>query len=68
VAYLQRLRVEEAKRLLERTDAPVDDVCVRAGYDEAAAFRRVFKRVTSLTPAAYRRKFQLPPNARGATR
>ena len=68
VAYLQRLRVEEAKRLLERTDAPVDDVCVRVGYDEAAAFRRVFKRVTSLTPAAYRRKFQLPPNAGGAAR
>ncbi len=59
-AYLQRLRVEAAKQLLERTDASVDDVCVRVGYDEAAAFRRVFKRITSLTPAAYRRKFQLP--------
>lgn len=66
VAYLQRLRVEEAKRLLERTDAPVDDICLRVGYDEAAAFRRVFKRVTGLTPAAYRRKFQLAPAAGGA--
>ncbi len=40
---------------------------MRVGYDEAAAFRRVFKRLTELTPAAYRRKFQLPPSARGAT-
>jgi len=67
MAYLQRLRVEEAKRLLERTDASIEDVCLHVGYDEAAAFRRVFKRVTSLTPAAYRRKFRLPPSASGAT-
>jgi len=58
---VQLLRVEEAKRRLERTDAPVDRVAWAVGYEDAAAFRRVFRRVTRMTPGAYRRKFRVPP-------
>jgi transcriptional regulator GlxA family with amidase domain len=60
LAYVQRLRVEDAKRRLERTDASVDDVSWRVGYEDAAFFRRLFKRTTGLTPAAYRRRFRIP--------
>ncbi|MDR5863181.1 helix-turn-helix domain-containing protein [Halomonas campisalis] len=60
VHYLQQLRVEEAKRLLESTDEPVDDISWRVGYEEAAAFRRVFKRITRLSPGEFRRKFHYP--------
>lgn len=60
IDYVQRLRVEKAKRLLERTDTPVDEVGFQAGYMEPAAFRRVFKRITHLTPGEYRRRFRTP--------
>ncbi len=61
--YLQHLRVEEAKRLLERTDHPVEVISWDVGYEEPAAFRRVFKRLTSLSPGEYRRKFCVPVRA-----
>jgi len=60
LAYVQRLRIEDAKRRLERTDASVDDVSWRVGYEDPAFFRRLFKRVTGLTPGAYRKRFRMP--------
>jgi transcriptional regulator GlxA family with amidase domain len=71
IAYVQRLRVEEAKRRLERTDASIDDVSWSVGYEDPAFFRRLFKRVTHMTPGDYRRKFRLPDFVRpeaGASR
>ena len=60
IAYVQRLRVEDAKRRLERTDAPIDEISWRVGYEDAAFFRRLFRRVTGLAPGAYRKRFQVP--------
>ncbi len=57
---MQRLRVEDAKRRLEVSDTPVDDISYSIGYEEPAFFRRLFKRTTGLTPSAYRRKFRAP--------
>lgn len=64
IAYVQRLRIEDAKRRLERTSAPVDEISWRVGYEDAAFFRRLFKRVTGLTPGAYRKRFRIPEFAR----
>jgi transcriptional regulator GlxA family with amidase domain len=64
IAYVQRLRIEDAKRRLERTDASVDDISWRVGYEDAAFFRRLFKRTTGLSPAAYRKRFRIPDFAR----
>lgn len=64
IDYVQRLRVEDAKRRLERTDAPVDEISWRVGYEDAAFFRRLFKRTTGMAPGAYRRRFQIPEFAR----
>lgn len=64
IAYVQRLRIEDAKRRLERTVAPVDEIGWRVGYEDAAFFRRLFKRVTGLTPGAYRKRFSMPDFAR----
>jgi transcriptional regulator GlxA family with amidase domain len=61
LAYVQQLRVEEAKRRLERTRAPIDEIGWRVGYEDPAFFRRLFKRVTGVTPGHYRRQFQIPP-------
>ena len=64
IAYVQRLRIEDAKRRLERTDASVDEISWRVGYEDAAFFRRLFKRITGLAPGAYRKRFRIPEFAR----
>jgi transcriptional regulator GlxA family with amidase domain len=58
IEYIQALRVEEAKQMLEIDTISNDEVGVAIGYDDPASFRRVFKRGTGLSPAAYRKKFQ----------
>jgi transcriptional regulator GlxA family with amidase domain len=60
LAYIQALRIEEAKQLLERGSAPVEAVAREVGYEDAASFRRLFRRLAGMTPGDYRRKFQLP--------
>ncbi|MGH2599777.1 MAG: GlxA family transcriptional regulator [Dehalococcoidia bacterium] len=62
--YVQHLRVEEAKRRLERTDTPIDEISWQVGYENPAFFRRLFKRTTRLTPGEYRRKFRIPEFAK----
>lgn len=64
IEYVQRLRIEDAKRRLERTDAPVDEIGWRVGYEDPAFFRRLFKRITGLAPGAYRKRFRIPDFAR----
>jgi transcriptional regulator GlxA family with amidase domain len=64
IAYVQRLRIEDAKRRLERTEVPVDEISWKVGYEEPAFFRRLFKRVTGIAPGAYRRRFRIPDYAR----
>ena len=64
IVYVQRLRIEDAKRRLERTDASVDEISWRVGYEDAAFFRRLFKRVTGLAPGGYRKRFGIPEFAR----
>jgi transcriptional regulator GlxA family with amidase domain len=60
IRYVQHLRIEEAKRRLESTDAPIDQIAWEVGYEDAASFRRLFKRIARVTPGAYRRKFRIP--------
>jgi len=59
IDYLQRLRVEKAKVLLEETAQAIEEIGWQVGYEEPAAFRRLFRKVTRLTPGEYRRKFRL---------
>ncbi len=58
IEYLQNLRIEEAKRLLETGQLPVDEISVAVSYEDPSFFRRLFKRCTGLTPSQYRRMFQ----------
>ena len=64
IDYVQRLRVEDAKRRLERTDDSVDEISWRVGYEDPAFFRRLFKRTTGMAPGAYRKRFRIPEFAR----
>ncbi|WP_290648360.1 helix-turn-helix domain-containing protein [Aquisalimonas sp.] len=57
IAYVQTVRVEEAKQLLETGRLAVDNVAHAVGYEDTASFGRLFRRMTGLSPAAYGRKF-----------
>jgi transcriptional regulator GlxA family with amidase domain len=50
-------RIEVAKKMLEASDTPIDVVAAEAGHAEPAAFRRIFRRGTGISPLQYRRKF-----------
>jgi transcriptional regulator GlxA family with amidase domain len=56
--WLHAQRVLEARRLLERTDLPVEEVATRAGFGSAPSLRQHFRRATRTSPSAYRRSFR----------
>ena len=58
IGYVQNLRIEEAKRLLESGDSSSDDIASGVGYENPAFFRKLFKRATGLTAGQYRRMFR----------
>lgn len=55
--YIQSVRIEESKYLLETTEQTVDEVAAAVGYRDERAFRRLFSRRTGVTAAQYRRRF-----------
>jgi transcriptional regulator GlxA family with amidase domain len=55
--WLLSQRVQEARRLLEETELPIDAVAWRSGFGTAASLRDHFRRATATTPTAYRRSF-----------
>jgi len=59
LGYIQHMRVERAKALLEATQLSFDEVVERCGYSDVPSFRKLFKRETSLTPGDYRERFRL---------
>jgi len=57
LTYLQLVRIEAAKKELENGRRTFDEISFNVGYENVSFFRRIFKRATGLTPAAYRKKF-----------
>jgi transcriptional regulator GlxA family with amidase domain len=57
VEYLQRVRVEAAKKALEKGRKTVSEVMYEVGYSDPTAFRDVFRNYVGLTPLEYRMKF-----------
>ena len=58
LAYLQALKIERAKELLEESHSDFEEITARVGYEDVSSFRRLFKRATGLSPAQYRRQFK----------
>lgn len=58
IEYIQNLRIEEAKRLLEVSTLAVEEISPRVGYEDTSFFRRLFKRLTGLPPRQYRQMFK----------
>ena len=55
--YLQRVRIEAAKKFLETRKDGVEQVASRCGYEDVDYFRKIFKRYVSMTPKAYQEKY-----------
>ncbi len=60
IEYIQALRIEEAKQMLETSDATVEHVGREVGYQDPVSFRRLFKRLCGISPADYRRRLRVP--------
>ncbi|CAN6960307.1 MULTISPECIES: GlxA family transcriptional regulator [Psychrobacter] len=57
IEYIQAVRIEQAKRLLELGDVTIKSLAEQVGYDDISSFTRLFKRATELTPKEYQDKF-----------
>ena len=62
-AYIQNMRLEAAKRLLESSHLTVEAIVEKVGYSDSSSFRRLFDREVGLSPRAYRERFALPQSA-----
>ncbi|MFM6926195.1 MAG: GlxA family transcriptional regulator, partial [Ferruginibacter sp.] len=57
VEYIQRVKIEAAKRHFESSRKNIHEVMFDVGYTDTKAFRTVFKKITGLTPIEYRNKY-----------
>ncbi len=57
IEYIQAVRIEQAKRLLELGDVTIKSLAEQIGYEDISSFTRLFKRATDLTPKEYQDKF-----------
>ena len=58
VAYMNRLRMGEAKAMLLTSQLPVSDVALRCGFEDAKYFTRLFRSTTGFTPLKYRKFYE----------
>lgn len=57
--YIQRLRIETARDLLQFTREPVDAIAWKVHYSDPGSFRKIFTRIIGLTPTEYRQRFRI---------
>ena len=55
-AYLTAIRLENAKKLLERTDQPIQKIALECGFSDNSIFYKAFKKSFSLSPSEWRKK------------
>ncbi len=57
VEYLQRVKIEAAKKEFESTRKNINEVMYEVGYSDVKAFREVFRKITGMTPLEYRARY-----------
>ncbi|MDE6167625.1 MAG: AraC family transcriptional regulator, partial [Acetatifactor sp.] len=58
--YLNQIRISKAKKLLRHTELRLLDIASLTGFEDQSYFTKVFRRITGISPLAYRQKAQLP--------
>jgi transcriptional regulator GlxA family with amidase domain len=59
IEYLQKTRIEAAKKLLVETNQQMTEVMMNSGYSDPKAFRKIFRKTVGMTPTGYREKFYM---------
>jgi transcriptional regulator GlxA family with amidase domain len=59
IEYLQKTRIEAAKKLLVETNQQMTEVMLNSGYSDPKAFRKIFRKTVGMTPTGYREKFYM---------
>jgi transcriptional regulator GlxA family with amidase domain len=59
IMYLQRIRIEAARRQLELSQDSIEQIAWKVGYEDGSSFNRLFKKITGMSPGGYRKKFSL---------
>ncbi|MDB5226870.1 MAG: cdhR 1 [Bacteroidota bacterium] len=57
VEYIQRVKIEAAKKSLESSRENINEVMYAVGYSDSKAFRTIFRKVTGLSPLEYKQKY-----------
>lgn len=55
--YLQRVRIEAAKKSLENSHDSIEQIALKCGYEDIGFFRKIFKRHVALNPKEYQKKY-----------
>ena len=63
--YIQRIKIEAAKRQFENTRKNINEVMYEVGYTDTKTFRDLFKKITGFTPVEYRNKYNKMPMLAG---
>ncbi len=64
IMYLQRIRIEMARQLLEYSRDNINEIAWKVGYEDGSSFTRLFKKLAGMTPGNYRKKFSLVVTAK----
>ncbi|MGN6616803.1 MAG: helix-turn-helix domain-containing protein [Ilyomonas sp.] len=57
VEYLQRVKIESAKKAFETTRKTINEVMYEVGYSDVKAFRETFRKITGMSPLKYKNKY-----------
>jgi len=55
--YIQRVKIEAAKKRLESGRRNINEVMYDVGYNDTKAFRGIFKKISGMSPVEYRSKY-----------
>jgi transcriptional regulator GlxA family with amidase domain len=57
IEYLQRVKIESAKKSFETTRKNINEVMYEVGYSDVKAFRETFRKITGMSPLEYKHKY-----------
>jgi transcriptional regulator GlxA family with amidase domain len=65
--FVQQARIKASQDLLLFTERRVEDICCAVGYEDVAAFRKVFRECSGVAPGQFRKRLRITPSTRMAT-